>query len=309
MTPERELLREAYRILKRHYHAPALRKKIDALLALPATAAIVQVLPLPPQPETVTTSTHGPSSSNSEAAMGATCEAAVVDCPGIGKMKWCEQCAIYFGKDQPCPSSKETNYEAPRNDCVICPACCHQFGAISVDDQDHRARLERELAGANALGMLRIRELEEDYEHISSQLAEALDRERLANMRATEWEEAAADTADRLEVCGKMLEGVAEVRDELKAELKQARDLANRETLSANYWKDRASSVSARGALPESLLKRLEAASAEARRLWHHRVSGNHIDSIDLNDLSFSLSELLKDARADNCKAQEGKDG
>jgi hypothetical protein len=148
-----------------------------------------------------------------------------------------------------------------------------------------------------------------DLERISLALEQAIERERLANMRADQAEEALADTADRLEVCGKMLEGVAEVRDELKAELKQARDLANRETLSANYWKDRASSVSARGALPESLLKRLEAASAEARRLWHHRVSGNHIDSIDLNDLSFSLSELLKDARADNCKAQEGTDG
>ena len=33
--------------------------------------------------------------------------------------------------------------DAPRNDCVICPACCHQFSAISVDDQQHRSELER----------------------------------------------------------------------------------------------------------------------------------------------------------------------
>jgi hypothetical protein len=49
-----------------------------------------------------------------------------------------------------------------------------------------------------------------------------------------------ADTADRLEVCGKMLNGVAEVRDEVKAELAQASEIANRETLSAAYWKDKA---------------------------------------------------------------------
>jgi hypothetical protein len=31
------------------------------------------------------------------------CQAVVIDCPGIGQMNWCEQCGLYFGKDQSCP--------------------------------------------------------------------------------------------------------------------------------------------------------------------------------------------------------------
>jgi len=52
-------------------------------------------------------------SSSEQQDSAATCKAVVVDCPGIGKMKWCEQCAIYFGKDQPCPSSKEKLQPSP----------------------------------------------------------------------------------------------------------------------------------------------------------------------------------------------------
>ena len=79
------------------------------------------------------------------------------------------------------------------------------------------------------------------FEEVLCQLLRlALDRERLANMRATEWEEAEADTADRLEVCGKMLEGVAEVRDELKAEIALLRSATApqtiRDALAAIRW-------------------------------------------------------------------------
>lgn len=38
-----------------------------------------------------------------------------------------------------------------RNDQVICPACCHQFTAISVLDQLHRSQIEREVDEARAL--------------------------------------------------------------------------------------------------------------------------------------------------------------
>ena len=68
----------------------------------------------------------GPSSSEQQDS-AATCKAVVVDCPGIGKMKWCEQCAIYFGKDQPCPSSKEKNGKGatPRTDHLKARAKAH----------------------------------------------------------------------------------------------------------------------------------------------------------------------------------------
>src|SRR3990167_2158255 len=79
------------------------------------------------------------------------------------------------------------------------------------------------------------------FEEVLCQLLRlALDRERLANMRATEWEEAEADTADRLEVCGKLLEGVSEVRDELKAEIALLRSATApqtiRDALAAIRW-------------------------------------------------------------------------
>jgi hypothetical protein len=77
------------------------------------------------------------------------------------------------------------------------------MGFVLEEDAE---RLEQELAQAC---------LERDSAR--NVLARAIEHERLANMRATEWEEA---------------------RD-------AAQEVANRETLSAAYWKDKASAVSA----------------------------------------------------------------
>jgi len=87
-----------------------------------------------------------PSSSNGESPVVATCKAVVVDCPGIGQMKWCEQCAIYFGKDQPCPSSKEKQREGatPRTDAAIMQ---WTMGQVLVS-ADFARQLERELNAA-----------------------------------------------------------------------------------------------------------------------------------------------------------------
>ena len=75
----------------------------------------------------------------------ATCKAVVVDCPGIGKMKWCEQCAIYFGKDQPCPSSKEKQQlsDTPRMDATLGKGSDWVFA--------QGCKLERELAMTDKL--------------------------------------------------------------------------------------------------------------------------------------------------------------
>lgn len=40
---------------------------------------------------------------------------------------------------------KHTTMDEPDNSKVICPQCCHQFGAISVDDQTERRRATEEL--------------------------------------------------------------------------------------------------------------------------------------------------------------------
>lgn len=44
------------------------------------------------------------------------CKAILVESPGIGEVKWCDPCGLYFGKDQSCPSTRSATRP-------ICPFC------------------------------------------------------------------------------------------------------------------------------------------------------------------------------------------
>jgi hypothetical protein len=126
---------------------------------------------------------------------------------------------------------------------------------------DPTQELERELAQTR---------LERDAAR--NVLARAIDRERLANMRATEWEEAA----------------------------EAAQEVANRETLSAAYWKDKASAVSATTAIPADIAEAVQSAITSAQI---GELAGWEIDLIERR----ICSHAYKLRTADNTSRREGK--
>jgi hypothetical protein len=120
-------------------------------------------------------------------------------------------------------------------------------------------------------------------EHDSARnvLARAISRERLANMRATEWEEA-------------------------------AQEVANRETLSAAYWKDRADAFEALHVAALSAKQRM------VHACWRYRNEKTGEETLThqppdrlLFAGDYAVTELFAVdplAAADNTTAQEGKD-
>jgi hypothetical protein len=132
------------------------------------------------------------------------------------------------------------------------------MGFVLEEDAE---RLEQELAQAC---------LERDSAR--NVLARAIEHERLANMRATEWEEA---------------------RD-------AAQEVANRETLSAAYWKDKASAVSATAPLPAEIVEAVQSAITSAQV---GELAGWEIDLIERR----ICSHAYKLRTADNRSADKGQ--
>jgi hypothetical protein len=97
-------------------------------------------------------------------------------------------------------------------------------------------------------------------------LARAIEHERLANMRATEWEEA---------------------RD-------AAQEVANRETLSAAYWKDRADAF-------EALHVAALSATAANELLFRCHLAFNLGRAIDRSRLCRDIADYVVPLYKDRC--------
>jgi hypothetical protein len=93
----------------------------------------------------------------------------------------------------------------------------------------------------------------------------------------------------------------ADIIEQLEQELAVAREVANRETLSAAYWKDKASAVSATAPLPAEIVEAVQSAITSAQV---GELAGWEIDLIERR----ICSHAYKLRTADNRSPQEGKD-